>query len=46
MNIYPKPRIDNILYRLKHAKIVSKIDLASGYRQVEMHPVHHRKTAF
>ena len=43
---YPIPRIDNTLDRLGHAKIFSKIDLASGCHQVEMHPDHHHKIAF
>ena len=38
--------IDNTLERLGYAKIFSKIDLASGYHQVEMHLDHHHKTAF
>ena len=42
---YPIPRIDNTLDRLIYAKIFSKINLASGYRQVEVHPDHHHKTA-
>ena len=43
---YPIPRIDDTLDRLGRAKIFSKIDLASGYHQVEMHPDHRHRTAF
>ena len=42
---YPIPRIDDTLDILGHAKLVSKIDLVSGYHQVEMHPGYHHKTA-
>ena len=30
-NNYPLPRIDDLFYQLKDAKIFSKIDLRSGY---------------
>ena len=43
---YPLPRIDDTLDRLGKAKIFSKIDLASGYHQVEVHPDHRHRTAF
>ena len=38
--------IDNTLDKLRYAKIFSKIDLTSGYHQVEMHPNHCHRTAF
>ena len=43
---YPIPRIDDTLERLYYAKILRKVNLASGYRQFEMHPDHHHGTAF
>ena len=46
INRYPIPRIDNTLDRLGHLKIFRRIDLASGYHQVEMHPDHCHQTAF
>ena len=35
---YLLPRIDDIIARLAKNKVFSKIDLANGYYQVEMHP--------
>ena len=37
---YPIPQIDNILDKIGHTQLFSKIDLASGYHQVEIHPDH------
>jgi hypothetical protein len=35
-NKYPLPRIDDLFYQLKDAKMFSKIDLRSGYHQVRI----------
>ena len=43
---YPIPHIDDTLYRLRHIKIFSKINLASGYHQVEIHPDYCCRTTF
>jgi len=45
-NRYPLPRIDDLLYRLKDAKIFSAIDLQSGYNQLSIHPDSRQYTAF
>jgi hypothetical protein len=45
-NEYPLPRIDDIFYQLKDAKIFSKIDLISGYHQVRINDEDISKTAF
>ncbi|GBG70850.1 hypothetical protein CBR_g8150 [Chara braunii] len=40
------PRIDNLLDRVQGCKYFSKIDLKSGYHQIEVHPDDQYKTAF
>ncbi|XP_028301871.1 uncharacterized protein LOC114462925 [Gouania willdenowi] len=42
----PLPRIEEALTELKSARWYSTLDLASGYWQVEMHPLDREKTAF
>ena len=43
---YPMPHIDDILDHLGGSTIFSKIDLASGYHQVEIEEEHRHCTAF
>ena len=45
-NKYPLPRIDDIFYQLKDAKIFSKIDLKSDNHQVRIKEEDISKTAF
>ncbi|GBG71803.1 hypothetical protein CBR_g9212 [Chara braunii] len=45
-NVGPLPRIDDRLERLGGAKYFSKLDLKSGYHQLEIHPRDRYKTAF
>ena len=45
-DLFPIPRIDDLLDQLGKAKYYSTLDLASGYWQVQMHPDSVEKTAF
>ena len=45
-NKYPLPRIDDLFYQLKNAKIFSEIDLISGYHQVRIKEEYINKTTF
>ena len=45
-DVYPLPRIDDILDTLGQTKFFSSLDLCSGYWQIEMHPDSRPKTAF
>ena len=45
-DVYPLPRIDDLLDKLAKAKFLSAIDLASGYHQIAMAPEDIEKTAF
>jgi hypothetical protein len=45
-NKYPLPRIDIIFDQLTKAKVFSKIDLRSGYRQIKIRPQDIPKTVF
>ena len=45
-NRYPLPIIDDLLDQLQGAKFFTKIDLASGYHQVQVHRTDTWKTAF
>ena len=37
-NRWPLPRIDDLLDKLKDAKVFSSLDLASGYWQIRLSP--------
>ncbi|GBG62341.1 hypothetical protein CBR_g30295 [Chara braunii] len=45
-NAEPLPRIDDLLDRVQGCRYFSKIDLRSGYHQIEVHPDDQYKTAF
>ncbi|GBG77555.1 hypothetical protein CBR_g24001 [Chara braunii] len=45
-NAYPLPRIDDLLDVAGGCKVFSKIDLKSGYHQIEVDPSDQHKTAF
>ena len=37
---FPLPRLELLLHKAIHAKVFSKLDLASGYHQIEVYPTH------
>ena len=43
---FPLPRLDNLLHKSAHVTIFSKLDLASGFHQIEVYPPHRELTAF
>ena len=45
-DVFPLPRIDDLLDQLGESKFFSTLDLASGYWQVQVHPDSVEKTAF
>jgi hypothetical protein len=45
-NTYPLPCIDVVFYQLAEARVFSKIDLRSGYHQINIGPCDIPKTAF
>lgn len=45
-DVFPLPRIDDLLDQLGESKFFSTLDLASGYWQVQVHPDTVEKTAF
>ncbi|QRW22882.1 Retrotransposable element Tf2 protein [Rhizoctonia solani] len=45
-NVYPLPRQDNLMAKLQHAKIFTKLDLRWGYNNVQIKEGDKWKTAF
>ncbi|KAF8736561.1 hypothetical protein RHS02_06280, partial [Rhizoctonia solani] len=45
-NVYPLPRQDNLMAKLRHAKIFTKLDLRWGYNNVQIKEGDEWKTAF
>ena len=46
VDMFPLPRIDNLLDQLGESKYFSTLDLASGFWQIPVHPNSREKTAF
>lgn len=46
LDSFPLPRIEDLLDQLGRSKYFSTIDLASGFWQIQMHPIAQEKTAF
>ena len=45
-NRYPLPRIDDLFYQFRGARVYSKIDLRTGYHQLRVRETDIPKTAF
>ena len=45
-DVFPLPRMDDLLDQLGQSKFFTTLDLASGYWQVKVHPGSREKTAF
>ena len=45
-DVYPLPRIEDLLDRLTRAHYFTKIDLAQGYHQVQITPEQYPRSAF
>ena len=43
---FPLPRLDSSLHKAATATVFSKLDLASGFHQIAIHPDHRELTAF
>ena len=45
-DVYPLPRIDELLDRMLGASVFSKLNIRSGYHQIRVYPPHVHRTAF
>ena len=45
-DVYPLPRIDEMIDNAGKAKWFTKMDLHSGFHQIRLHPSHIERTAF
>ena len=45
-DVFPLPRIDNLLHQLGKSKNFTTLDLAASYWQVQMHALSKKKTPF